>query len=1009
MATNAQDEIIRWLHISDFHMGKDEAGQREMCWDLLEEIEAKVDEGSCPDLVFITGDIANRGKASEYETFYTTFFQKLVDILKKGLGDEAEERIFLIPGNHDVDRTKGPKGPTGKVLEDTRWLPDLFQREPTVLDNTGPGQAARKLLRERFANFVRADMHSHTSVKNNWTNSIEGVYTRTLTIKGHTIGILGLNTAWLSGDYGVQRQGDRHELSPGKSMLISGLRKLKEDCKNACKDCKDCDIKIVLGHHPIDRFLDKEVASIEAWFGLNHVLYLHGDQHVNRVRERTDEEDRLFLTMQTGASFQQRDDKLLFTSLMWCELALKERKLYVHPLKWMVDKAGWHPDYENFPESSNRKVTRNGRTFWKYALVKTSNTPQVSTPDGWQVIDSEFLDAIRRKGLERDEAVTYLGGTNPTWKIALSDHIRPRKWVDLLVSRLRRATQQEKPHVSLLLGSAGEGKSTILLQTVRKLIEEEQTEWHILWHDIVDMPLHWDFWKALPADSGFWLVVSDDAHKIAENVYRMVGAMHRAGRRNIHFLLCSTDADWRSVRGHNLGWRADSDYPDPVDLELDKDDAIEIIKSWKHFEAMGKLNRNLSEEEAADELVKAARPPEDQGHTTLLGALFMVRENETQQEHVLKFLNRFAERDRNHAGSVKLLTAYAYIAALNAENFSILRKAILTQALPFDVDDLDQEVITPLSTEVTFNTFILTRHRAIAETAVQLLSDRNKFGINFDEKIYPGLFEAAIEVFDDKNPGKYERVPEITTWRRLPLYFSEKGRKKLAIDLAERATRLEPTDLLYVTLLGELHQKAEEFPQSADAYRRTFERLPEKSKDSLYYHKWATSEGRAFNYYPSIILDAIAIADRTTLSGTSLDQKNYDPDDRYKLALDGMSYDFKDLFIKTQDATFSKAWAAVTQLGVTFPWSSQSRNETHGHLQRSRNDSKKYVPEDVSIAEAINRFTVGVKAAQQLYEANKIRDAHPQAYPLPPRIRSVSALSFKRLEERLNEGVERKK
>jgi len=75
------------------------------------------------------------------------------------------------------------------------------------------------------------------------------IYTKELQIKNHSIGILGINTAWLcEGD-----QNDRFQLTPGKAMLEDGLEKIK-----------DCEVRIVLGHHPIDWFIENEASSLRA-------------------------------------------------------------------------------------------------------------------------------------------------------------------------------------------------------------------------------------------------------------------------------------------------------------------------------------------------------------------------------------------------------------------------------------------------------------------------------------------------------------------------------------------------------------------------------------------------------------------------------------------------------------------------------------------------------------------------------------------------------------------------
>ena len=49
---------IRWLHLSDFHVGKDDYAQKRLFEKILEHIA----EREAPDLVSVTGDIANNGQ-----------------------------------------------------------------------------------------------------------------------------------------------------------------------------------------------------------------------------------------------------------------------------------------------------------------------------------------------------------------------------------------------------------------------------------------------------------------------------------------------------------------------------------------------------------------------------------------------------------------------------------------------------------------------------------------------------------------------------------------------------------------------------------------------------------------------------------------------------------------------------------------------------------------------------------------------------------------------------------
>lgn len=96
---------IRWLHLSDFHVGKDDWAQRRLFEKIIEHVADQNREGFIPDLVFITGDIANAGQKSEYSEFRSGFLAPLLDALG---GNDWHGTLYAVPGNHDVDRNKHP-------------------------------------------------------------------------------------------------------------------------------------------------------------------------------------------------------------------------------------------------------------------------------------------------------------------------------------------------------------------------------------------------------------------------------------------------------------------------------------------------------------------------------------------------------------------------------------------------------------------------------------------------------------------------------------------------------------------------------------------------------------------------------------------------------------------------------------------------------------------------------------------------------------------------------------
>ena len=90
-----------WLHLSDFHFkaGGDLFSQQVSTDAILRDIPSRLTSEHPLQFVVVTGDIAFSGKSSEYD-LAAEFFKSLASTL--GL---AMDRIFVSPGNHDVDRS----------------------------------------------------------------------------------------------------------------------------------------------------------------------------------------------------------------------------------------------------------------------------------------------------------------------------------------------------------------------------------------------------------------------------------------------------------------------------------------------------------------------------------------------------------------------------------------------------------------------------------------------------------------------------------------------------------------------------------------------------------------------------------------------------------------------------------------------------------------------------------------------------------------------------------------
>ena len=97
--------IVRFLHLSDFHLKGagnpvEEFNQDHVTRSLAEKVESLVAEGEAFDFVVVTGDLAFGGKEQDYAVV-----KVMCERVLKAAG-LAADRLFLVPGNHDVDREK---------------------------------------------------------------------------------------------------------------------------------------------------------------------------------------------------------------------------------------------------------------------------------------------------------------------------------------------------------------------------------------------------------------------------------------------------------------------------------------------------------------------------------------------------------------------------------------------------------------------------------------------------------------------------------------------------------------------------------------------------------------------------------------------------------------------------------------------------------------------------------------------------------------------------------------
>lgn len=303
---------IRWLHLSDFHVGKDLYEQKRLFAEILMEVDRwKTQNNFVPDYVFITGDIANKGLKKEYEAFRKEF---LVPLQEKFDGNTV---VIPIPGNHDIER------PNPDMLDHEK----AFKSPSKFFDASKEGKTARDQVLPRFKHYKK--LMAASGMSPDWLASNDGAAIHIRPLAGLQVGVIGLNTAWLcKGDL------DKDWLSPGYRIVEAALKRIKA-----------CPIKIVLGHHPLTWWAETEERNIRSLFAEFNVIYLHGHKHKAEGRFEEGGVDQ-FLVLQAGAAFQAREDvERWVNGFSWGELDPVAAEVKISPWRWVNRE--WRPDVDS--------------------------------------------------------------------------------------------------------------------------------------------------------------------------------------------------------------------------------------------------------------------------------------------------------------------------------------------------------------------------------------------------------------------------------------------------------------------------------------------------------------------------------------------------------------------------------------------------------------------------------------------------------------------------------------
>lgn len=310
--------VLTFLHISDFHFKEEIYDTKVLFDEFLNDIELwrkKYNNNQKIDLIFITGDIAYSGLKNEYDIAYG----KIKKILEKA--NCETNNLFLIPGNHDLDRNKisiFENSLKADIRINKNKLVELFSNYKNY-----------KNLLDKFIDYKDfiENLGNPSIIWNN--NNLKPWYSQRLNINGVPIRIIGLNTALLAG-----KNENNIDIS-----IYTAIHQLKELMLDYTKD----EYIIVLSHHPNDMLFGNEKAEIQTLMGKHHILHLYGHTHLNQNIFQSFSHDSKYLSLAAGCLYSKHEFTNNYTL---CKIDFSNFKITIWPRRWYHNSKRWYEDPE---------------------------------------------------------------------------------------------------------------------------------------------------------------------------------------------------------------------------------------------------------------------------------------------------------------------------------------------------------------------------------------------------------------------------------------------------------------------------------------------------------------------------------------------------------------------------------------------------------------------------------------------------------------------------------------
>ncbi|WFE98611.1 hypothetical protein [Micromonospora sp. WMMD964] len=501
---------------------------------------------------------------------------------------------------------------------------------------------------------------------------------------------------------------------------------------------------------------------------------------------------------------------------------------------------------------------------------------------GWVRITPQFL--ANRK--PRADLADYFDGLAPDWKDVCHPKLRPRPAVTKVVHAFRTNDLEDRSILLRIAGATGDGKSTVLLQAVALLAQENRFD-AIYWRSTADGRLGADALASMRASQRTILIASDDAEALLMDIDRFAFAKLHEEDVFIHFLLASRDVDWNGERDR-LGWKfstADRWAPSfrvlpPIQLGgVAPADARVVAENWINCSSSRPArlaSNNIGK--IAEGMLDASRASE--GRQAFMGALLSMRfDSERLRPRLLSLLSRLATVRPGDPG-ISLAEFLVVLATVDVSGIEGMPRDIAARLLDIPESELRPSVEVPMKREFSLGASsraFFARHPSISKAMLELaLSDESDLRVESSlEKFIGDVREAGEQSGFRPGFGQLIDLGRRLMNSGLPRELVA----PLALHLCRIACTVEPRELSnFIALSQALRELGR--PQAAitEVWEGQATRLDDRSVWGDYanhvrgaWTELSTTLGTSGNQWPSYWAAQVSISDRPA---SGIDSRN---------------------------------------------------------------------------------------------------------------------------------------